>query len=439
MDKPLLAALATGIALSVASTASAQTKVKLTAELGKPVVLANKRNTNYLKVGLTGFERTGTSRTPVNLSIVLDRSSSMSGAKIAKAKEAAMLVLDRLGKDDILSIVTYDSTVDVLVPATKITDREMIRNKIRRLKPRGSTALFAGVSRGIEEVRKFLDDSRVNRVILLSDGQANVGPSSPNELGRLGAAAGKEGISITTIGLGLGYNEDLMALLAQRSDGNHAFAEDGEKLVQIFGFELGDVLSVVAQELSVTVKLDDSVRPVRLLNRDGQIHGQEVVLSLNQLYQNQEKFFLLEVEMSPRAAGSQMKLASARLSYANMVTGKTDRLDASANVSFTKVPTEVSRAENRDVMIAAIEAIAVAQNRAAVALRDQGKVQEAEKVLLGNAGWLEDNARRYGSQRLNTYGKRNKEDAKNLEKKKWNKRRKSMRKLQYELDSQQSF
>mgnify|MGYP003380095548 CR=1 FL=1 len=75
----------------------------------------------------------------------------------------------------------------------------------------GSTPLFAGVSQGAPELRKFLDKNRVNRVILLSDGQANVGPSSPNELGRLGLSLGKEGIAVTTIGLGLGYNEDLMA------------------------------------------------------------------------------------------------------------------------------------------------------------------------------------------------------------------------------------
>lgn len=82
----------------------------------------------------------------------------------------------------------------------------------------GGTALYAGVAQGASELREFLDPHRVNRIILLSDGQANKGPSSPSELGNLGAALISEGISVTTIGIGLGYNEDLMTQLAPRSD-----------------------------------------------------------------------------------------------------------------------------------------------------------------------------------------------------------------------------
>src|SRR5690606_35247421 len=108
---------------------------------------------------------------------------------------------------------------------------------------------------------------------LLSDGQANVGPSSPNELGRLGEASGKRGISITTIGLGLGYNEDLMAQLAMRSDGNHGFAETGDELIAMFNHELGDVLSVIGQDVDIEIEFDKGVRPLRGLNRDIEIRG----------------------------------------------------------------------------------------------------------------------------------------------------------------------
>ena len=113
----------------------------------------------------------------------------------------------------------------------------------------------------------------MNRVILLSDGQANVGPKSATELGELGMSLGKEGISVTTIGLGAGYNEDLMANLAGYSDGNHAFVENAEDLVRIFNYEFGDVLSVVAQDLVIRIQLMDGVRPMRLLGRDGEILG----------------------------------------------------------------------------------------------------------------------------------------------------------------------
>ena len=415
-------------------------RVKLNVEVAKPVVAAFAAQKNYLKIGLTGFQPDKSDhRSPVNLAIVLDRSSSMSGDKIERAKEAALMVVDRLTPNDILSVVTYDSTVDVLVPATKVRNRDAIAARIRQLRPRGSTALFAGVSRGIEEVRKFLDDRRVNRVILLSDGQANVGPSSPNELGRLGAAAAKQGIAVSTIGLGLGYNEDLMARLAERSDGNHGFAETADDLVALFNAELGDVLSVVAQEVSIKLRLPEGVRALRVLNRDGEIHGREVFLKLNQIYAKQEKYFLVEFALPVGTEGKAMVVADVDVSYANIVSGTTDRLRNQARVAFSKDAALVAQAENQAVMVEVVEAIAVNTNADAVALRDQGKVQEAERSLLQNAAFLREKANKYKSPRLDEYSKKNEVDARNLDKRNWKKRRKAMRKKQHELKRQQSY
>src|SRR4029450_1790476 len=101
---------------------------------------------------------------------------------------------------------------------------------------------------GAAAVRKFLDRQRVNRIILLSDGQANVGPSSPGDLGNLGASLIKEGISVTTLGLGLDYNEDLMTQLARRSDGNHYFIENSSDLARRFGYEVDYDIFVCALE-----------------------------------------------------------------------------------------------------------------------------------------------------------------------------------------------
>ena len=99
------------------------------------------------------------------------------------------------------------------MPATKVSDKKTIFRAIRQIRADGSTALFGGVSKGAKEIRKFLSHKRVNRMVLLSDGLANVGPQSPSELGDLGSSLIEDGISVTTIGLGLGYNEDLMTKL----------------------------------------------------------------------------------------------------------------------------------------------------------------------------------------------------------------------------------
>ena len=202
-------------ALWTASASAGQ--VRLEVSLDKPTMLAEKKQAAFVKVGLTGFKLDGKDqRAPVNVAIVLDKSGSMQGDKIAKAKDAAIAAIGRLGSDDIVAVVAYDSTVQVIVPATKLSDKQSVIEQIRRIEAGGSTALFAGVSKGADELRKFLDKNRVNRVILLSDGLANVGPQSPSELGALGASLMKEGISVSTMGLGLDYNEDLMTKLAQK-------------------------------------------------------------------------------------------------------------------------------------------------------------------------------------------------------------------------------
>jgi len=220
------------------------------------VLKASEKGNTWIQVEVIGFKQESTEqRAPVNLAIVLDRS----------------------GSNDIVSIVTYDSVVNVLVPATKLTEVEQVIAKIRGIESEGGTALFAGVSKGVAEVRKFLDKEHVNRVILLSDGRANVGPSSPGELASLGESLVKENISVSTFGLGLGYNEDLMAGLASSSGGNHLFVEDTEVLVDAFRREFDDVTSVVAQEVDIEITIPEGIRPVRVLGNDSDIAGQTIV------------------------------------------------------------------------------------------------------------------------------------------------------------------
>lgn len=415
-------------------------RVQLATQLGTPVVAPGQPTKVYYKVGLTGAPLPPSHRrAPVNVSIVLDRSSSMSGDRIEKAREAATMLIDQLGPEDILSVVAYDSVVEVVLPATPVTEREVLKSVVRSLEPRGTTALFAGVSKGIEEVEKFLDPRRVNRVILMSDGQANVGPRSPNELGRLGAAAAKRGIAISTVGLGLGYNEDLMTQLAAKSDGNHAFAETGDDLARIFKSELGDLMTVVAQEVTLDIDIDPRVQKIRVMNRDAEVRGHHVFTSLNQLYAGQEKWILLELEVPGLPAGSRLELAKVNASWADVFAEITERGASQTELQVSNDTKLIEKSTNPVVMVAAVEMLANENNRQAVTLRDEGRMDEAQKVLQNNMGFLMDNAKKYKSPKLESVGRMNEADAKNLDDESWNKRRKTMRKRQYEFDSQQSY
>ncbi|HBJ37362.1 MAG TPA: hypothetical protein DDZ51_21935 [Planctomycetaceae bacterium] len=377
---------------AIASTATADSgdkksvgQVTLQVGTSHPTLIADKKQTSYVRIALTGSEIESTKkRPPVNVAIVIDNSGSMSGSKIDQARRAAIAAVKRLRDDDIVSVVLYNSNVSVLVPATKASDRESIIRQIESVQAGGSTALFAGVSKGAAETRKFLRDESVNRVILLSDGQANVGPSSPSELENLGASLVKEGISVSTLGLGLGYNEDLMSGLAISGSGNHMFIEEADDLVAVFNKEFNDLLSVVAGDFEIEATLAEGVRPVKVLGTNADIVGQKVFIPLTQLYSNQERYFVLEVEIAAGKAGTSRQLVDVSVNYINKINQTPEKLTASLGIRFTDDETKVSADRDLETLAFCSVQIANDRNRQATLLRDSGQIGEAEKLLKQN-------------------------------------------------------
>jgi Ca-activated chloride channel family protein len=426
-----------GLVLMLVSGKALAKTIIVTTEVDKPVLLAGQQQNVFLRVGLTGCEPMMLDkRPPVNVAIVIDKSGSMSGEKIEKAKESAILALHRLKANDIASVVVYDSGVEVLVPATKMTSREDMIRKIRRISAGGSTALHAGVQTGAKEVRKFRSNRHVNRIVLLSDGLANVGPDSPKALGDLGACLVDEGISVTTIGLGLGYNEDLMSQLAFRSDGGHYFAEDADELAGIFDQEFGKSLSVVAQDVHIEIICGEGMRPIRILGREGKIKGRTVTMDIQNIYSQHEKYAIIEVEVPEHAKGKRREIATAKLSYQNMHDNKKDNGLKTLDITFSDSQSKVDSQLNKQVLADAVEQIAIVNNERALALRDAGKTEQAKEALMMNSGYLRSNAQKLGSSKLDSYATENEYDAQGLEDKDWGRQRKSMRESQTSRRSQ---
>jgi len=409
-------------------------QIKLNVGLSHPFLLAQTKQTCFLKVSLTGFELPRDEKRPLaNVALVIDKSGSMTGEKIRKAKEAAILAVNMLDPGDIVSVVAYDSTVSVLVPATRASDRPSIITGIERLSAGGNTALFAGVSKGAAEVRKFLDKEHINRVVLLSDGLANVGPSSPHALGDLAASLIKEGISVTTLGLGLDYNEDLMTQLAVRSDGDHAFIEKPADLTRLFRMEFEALFSIVAQDVQVRITCADGIRPVRTLGPDAEISEDVVLASFNLVYSNHEEYILLEVELPAMPDGTAREIAAVEVTYSNMQTKTTEKLSSTVSTRFTASPKVVAENTSAEVMVSAAAQLAALNGEMAVKLRDLGKVEEARKLLIENAAYLSEKAKKYQSPLLEKLEQANKEDAQRLERRDWDRRRKMIRDRLHEI------
>ncbi len=391
------AAWAAGLAAAAAHAGPAGASVVCRAELDRQILPAGSAQRAVVKVTLDAPDPPRhTDRPPVNLALVIDRSGSMNGAKIRQAQEAAVQALRRLGPRDLFSVVIYNHEVETLVPAQSAANTAWIESRIREIRADGNTALFGGVSQGAAEIRRHGGERYVNRIILLSDGLANVGPSSPADLGRLGAALGKEHITVTTVGIGNGYNEDLMTQLAQNSDGNTYFVEDVVDLPRIFAAELGDVLSVVAKQVTIEVEFPDGSRPLRVIGRDGRIRGGTVQLDLNQLYGGQQKYVLIEVEVPPGAGREARDLAVARCRYENVFSLERETATARLQVRFSPLERDVTASVNRAVQTEWIKnEIAIARDRA-VELADANQPRAAVAVLQEQQAALGRRARELG-------------------------------------------
>lgn len=322
---------------------------------------------------------------PINLALVLDRSGSMAGAKLEKARQAAGVAIDQLGPDDTFSLVIYDDQVEVLIPPQRVKDREEMKREIARIRDGGSTALYAGVEKGAEQLRKYFDKEKVNRIVLLSDGIANVGPSSPSELAKLGKELRGEGFGVSTVGLGDDYNEDLMTALAEASHANYYYVKDAEKLPGIFKEELGTVKNAVARNVKIRITLPDGVNPKGVLGEDDiAFRGQTVTIPLAELFGSQTCRFLIACD-APAVDDREIELANVELSYEDSGNGFPATENRSARVSQTTDSSLVEKSVQADVA----SSVAITRNRLAkeeaVKLADAGKSKDAADLLVRQA------------------------------------------------------
>lgn len=385
----LASALLAGFGIGPAVAASAPVEIK--ANLDRSVLKAHERQTVYLRIAIEAARRPTANRAPMNIALVIDRSGSMSSdGRMESARKAAQLAVDRLGRNDILAVVSYDDKVEIEVPSTKVTDPATIKDKIGRLKPRGSTAIHAGLLAGADEVRKFKSKDRVNRIILLSDGLANVGPSKPTDFISLGRELASEGITVSTLGLGNGYNEDLMAGLARAADGGHAFVQESADLSNFIAREFDDALGIVGQQAEIIVTLADGVKPRRSLGRAADISGNTIVYKVGALFGGTEQILVAELDVSALATVDTRDIAKIAVTYSDASTGDRVTAAGAASVRFSEDQAAIDR--SLDPIVA--REIATLQSREArqevVRLRDEGNIEQARSKFEANVRYLKE-------------------------------------------------
>jgi len=208
---------------------------------------------------LEGKAPTPDNRIPLNLSIVLDRSGSMAGDKLAAARDAAAMLVQRLHPDDTVSVVAYDDEVTTVAEPATGGAQAGLTTHIKSIQPGGSTNLSGGWLRGRELIARGKREGGVNRVVLLTDGLANAGITAPEQLLGLCRNACGAGITTTTIGFGADYDEKLLRGMADAGGANMWYIERPDQAADVFAEELEGLLTLCAQTVSVEIRPTDAV------------------------------------------------------------------------------------------------------------------------------------------------------------------------------------
>ncbi|MFL5344235.1 MAG: vWA domain-containing protein [Hyalangium sp.] len=213
---------------------------------------------HLLRVGLQGKQLSISERKPAHLTFLVDVSGSMqSPDKLPLAKRALRMLVDNLRDGDTVAMVTYAGHVKVALPPTGLEKKAVIHQAIEELEASGSTAMSDGIQLAYKQAMKTVDDQSTSRVLILSDGDANVGATSHEEILKMIQGYVKEGITVTTLGFGMGnYKDELMEQFANKGNGNHYYVDSLMEARRIFQEQLGGTLEVIAQDVKLQVEFD---------------------------------------------------------------------------------------------------------------------------------------------------------------------------------------
>lgn len=193
-------------------------------------------------------------RVPINLALVIDRSGSMQGEKMELTRKAAALAIKSLNSEDRISLVTFASEVETVVSSTPVVDKHRLMRRIDQIQAYGSTALFPGWLVGADQASLGLRKGNLNRLVLLTDGQANLGLTNPDPICSEVHAWFQKGLQTTTMGFGRDYQEGLLRAMAASGGGNHFYVETPEQLARYVELELDGLAATVGTRVRLKLQ-----------------------------------------------------------------------------------------------------------------------------------------------------------------------------------------
>ena len=362
--------------------------------LSRPVLPAGSASKVDLLVSFQASTSQGPAKRALNLSLVIDKSGSMAGAPLKHALQASRNLIERMGPEDWISIVAYDDSPTTVLAPQLVKDREAIAKVLSRVSVAGCTNLTGGWQQGVAHVKAQQSRERINRVLVLTDGQANVGITKPEEiLSRVKDAAGT-GVTTTSLGFGTNFNEDLLIGMAGAGEGHFYFIQSPDDAEGVFGIEMEGLSSVAAQNLVVTLQPAPTVKVASVLNRYRfEARGQQVEVGLGDVYTTEERQLAVELSVDAGPAAGSAPLLTLAYKYQALVDGALKEFSGELPVTVTLGTEEEANALSADKnVLARTNRLRIAQVKdRAIELADKGDLKGASQQLRNTISELSAN------------------------------------------------
>ena len=299
---------------------------------------------------------------PLNFSLVLDHSGSMSGEKLASMKAAAKLAVEQMGPQDQVSIIVFDDKVKLITPSQPVTDPAAIQRQIDAIRDGGGTKISGGMRAGLKELDKGLAPGRISRMLLLTDGETF---GDEDTCHKLAVQAGKQNIAIIALGLGEEWNAELLDAIAEASGGVSDFipADQPDVILNAFQRQVQTAQATVVQNAQLILRLVPGVLPravwrtMPLIAKLGHraLSDRDVQVTLGDLDREQGQGVLVETLVAPRQPGT-YRIAQAEVTYDVPATGLTgEKVKTDIVVHFTSDLAQVS--ENNPYVMNIVEKV----------------------------------------------------------------------------------
>jgi Ca-activated chloride channel family protein len=342
-------------------------------------VLSGQHQTVYAEVRLgADAAEPAKQRAPIAMAIVLDTSGSMSGEKIDEAKRAVLRLIGEMRDDDEIAVIRYSDFSSIVQPLARVGDvRASVEANVRNLTANGGTSIAPALGHGARALAGA-QPGRVRRVVLVSDGLDSTRAQSE----ATARSSFQSGITVSSLGVGLDFDESYMGSVATSGHGNFAFVKDGAQIASFLHKELVETSTTTVEHAKVRVRIPSGMRFVRATGADARVDGDEVELAFGSLFAGDERRAV--IEMAAQLDDGEARSFGATATW-DRVGGASSRADARPLiVAATRDASEVTRDRDGAVLASATSVIASERQLQAAQGYNEGDVAKADALIVQN-------------------------------------------------------